>query len=292
MEDKGSIVDFLAAWAALADNPGADINDRVQVPYIAVGVKASKNGVLDCGFKLPECLENSSVFISPVTHGEKLGVENRNDRPLFHSIMTIAGNITDIHDDSAISTSMLANLYGIKILLSWPGSRTNRKYFRNCYGTTHDLRVLDAIKKMPEGFKVTILRPGIGVTLDPGMIHAVISPTNSAIGCWEYVDAQWLDSDDILEGGLWELEMLKERASGELPIDEKTKEMYRQLNYGLSMWKCLKENLIQDGGVEMRDKVEQIERLVTRLESEFPDKEILKPCPAGKDRGTKRRRTA
>jgi len=40
--NEGNIVDFFAGWNALADNPCADINYRIQAPYIAVGVKASK----------------------------------------------------------------------------------------------------------------------------------------------------------------------------------------------------------------------------------------------------------
>src|SRR5947207_8953036 len=39
---------FLAGWNALEQNPGADINNRIQVPYSAWGVKASPNGLLSC----------------------------------------------------------------------------------------------------------------------------------------------------------------------------------------------------------------------------------------------------
>jgi hypothetical protein len=35
---------------------------------------------------------------------------------------------------------------------------------------------------MMDGFKVTILNPGNAVCIYPGTIHAVVSPTNSAIG--------------------------------------------------------------------------------------------------------------
>jgi hypothetical protein len=48
---------------------------------------------------------------------------------------------------------------------------------------------------MMDGFKVTILHPGDAVMMEPGMIHAVVSPTNLAIGCWECMDAIWLDSN-------------------------------------------------------------------------------------------------
>jgi hypothetical protein len=51
--NEGNIVDFFAGWNALADNSSADINYRIQAPYIAVGVKASKNGLLDCEIEMP-----------------------------------------------------------------------------------------------------------------------------------------------------------------------------------------------------------------------------------------------
>jgi len=119
--------------------------------------------------------------------------------------------------------------------------------------------------------KVTILSPGVGVKLWPGMIHAVLSPNNSAIACWEYVDAQWLENDDIEKGGLWELDLLGKRERAKLPVDEKVENMYRQLRYGVSLWRCLQEQLIEEGGEDVSDKVDQIQRLVDALEPRIPD---------------------
>ena len=271
-KDEGYQTDFLAAWAALENDPGADINDRIQIPYFVIGVKASENGLLDCGVELPDCLQRLDVYISPITHGVELSLEKRNDPPLLHSIITPAGKIADIHDDSVISASMLVQLYGYKVLLSWPGSLTNRDYFGDLHGVVgHDLQILTAIERMSE-LKVTILSPGVGVKLWPGMIHAVLSPNNSAIACWEYVDAQWLENDDIEKGGLWELGLLAQHARAELPVDEKAENMYRQLRYGLSLWRCLEEKLIEEGGEDVSDKVDQIRRLVAALESRIPVK--------------------
>jgi len=271
-KDKGYQTDFIAAWAALEKDPGANINDRIQIPYFVIGVKASENGLLNCGVELPDCLQRLDVYISPVTHGEELSPEKRADPPLLHSIFTPAGKITDIHDDSVISASMLVQLYGYKVLLSWPGSQTNRDYFGDFHGVVgHDLQILEAVERM-SGLKVTILSPGVGVKLWPSMIHAVLSPNNSAIACWEYVDAQWLENDDIEKGGLWELDLLAKRARAELRVDEKVENMYRQLKYGLSLWRCLEEQLIEEGGEDedVRHKVDQIQRLVAALEPRIP----------------------
>ena len=86
----------------MENNPGADINDRIQIPYFVIGVKASENGLLDCSVELPDFIQRLDVYISPVTHGEELSLEKRNDPPLFHSIITSAGKVIDIHDDSVI----------------------------------------------------------------------------------------------------------------------------------------------------------------------------------------------
>jgi hypothetical protein len=279
-KDEGNQTDFLAAWAALENDPGANINDRIQVPYFVICVKASENGLLKCGVKLPDCLQQLDVYISPVTHGEELNPENRNDPPLLHSIITPAGKITDIRDDSVISASLLFLLYGYKVLLTWPGSHTNREYFGDFHGVVgHDLQVLEAIDRM-SGLKVTILSPGIGVELWPGMIHAVLSPRNSAIACWEFVKAQWLENDDIEKGGLWELDLLAGRARAELPVDEKVEKMYQQLRYGVSLWKCLEEKLTEEGGEDVSDKVDRIQRLVVALESRIPVKDRQKETVA------------
>jgi len=266
-KNEGYQTDFIAAWAALEKDPGANINDRIQIPYFVIGVKASENGLLNCGVELPDCLQRLDVYISPVTHGEELSPEKRADPPLLHSIFTPARKITDIHDDSVISVSMLVHFMAIR---SWPGSQTNHDYFGDFHGVVgHDLQILEAVERM-SGLKVTILSPGVGVKLCPSMIHAVLSPNNSAIACWEYVDAQWLENDDIEKGGLWELDLLAKRARAELPVDEKAEKMYRQLRYGVSLWRCLGEKLIEEGGEDVSDKVDQIQRLVAVLEPRIP----------------------
>ena len=47
--------------------------------------------------------------------------------------------------------------------------------------------------------------------------------------------------------------------------------MYRQLRYGVSLWRSLEEKLIE-GGKGVGDKVDQIRRLVAALESWIPVK--------------------
>ena len=268
-KNSGNFYDFIPSWCALQDNPGTDINNRLHTPFTAWGVKATDNGLLNCGFEIPESLQRPTVFLSPVGNGDTLSLDERKERALFHSILSPAGSITDIHDDGVLWGSLLVQLYGTKVIFSWPGTDANRKYFERAHGTQHHLRLSEAVLKMPDGFKLTILNPGVAVVMDPGMIHAVVSPTNSAIGSWEYVDARWLQDDHIREGTEWLLALVKSRKT-RLPVDMNPEHDLDGLMYGLNMWKCLLVNLRETKQPGMEEHLAKIENLVDWLENQNP----------------------
>ena len=64
--------------------------------------------------------------------------------------------------------------------------------------------------------------------------------------------------------------MLARRSRGELRVDENPENMEQQPGYGISLWKCLRENFRKK---DVSDKADQIQRLVTTLESRVPAKE-------------------
>jgi len=114
-------------------------------------------------------------------------------------VITRATTVSDIHDDGVLIANLLVQLYGVKVLFSWPGTTGNRKFFHDYHGRDHFLVLGDIISKM-DGLEPTFLNPGDGVNLEPGMIHAVISRTNWAIGSWEYVDAESFDPTRFGQG--------------------------------------------------------------------------------------------
>jgi hypothetical protein len=265
--DAGKAINCFATWDTLSDNPGADTTKRLHCPYTAWGINpSSPYGIQDCGFQIPDALRESSVFISPVLTGDELSPTRNDKEPLFHSIYTPAGTITDIHDDGVLNAAVLVQLYGTKGLFTWPGTAANRAFFADSHGSTPPLRLREAGNNMPDGFKLTILKPGIAVNLDPGMIRAVISPVNSAIGSWDYVDAKWLGADQskVKEGAKWALDLAKIREDP-LPNDADPAELYRPIVYGLNLWKCLLQVLVKDGD----DRARQVQDLVHWLESEI-----------------------
>jgi len=166
------------------------------------------------------------------------------DPPLFHTIMTSAGTIIDIHDDGVLATSLHVQVHGTKLLFIWPGTQCNRKFFHVSHTTEHPLRLREAISEMGDEFKLTILNAGTTVHLEPGRIHAVVSPGNSTIACCEYVDAKMRDSAHIKEGVKWILDLIKTRRNP-LPNDEDLMELYQPLIYGMRMWECLLQKLVE-----------------------------------------------
>ena len=252
-------------------------------------MKASKNGLLSCGIKLPECLRHSDIYVSPVGNGDELPLENWSNDPLFHVIMTPAATISDIHDDSMLSASFLVQIYGEKILFTWPASETNRKFFSECHGTKHGLKLREAIEKMTDGFRVTILYPGFGVKIDPGMIHAVVSISNSVIGCWEFVDAKWLKDSPIEGSSEWELNLFKNR--DRLPNDDDPKNIINGLNCGLNLWRCLALKLEKEEGDVSEDKTSQVHHLVKSLETQITGRNEESGHAMSNPSGGKRKRT-
>ena len=199
-------------------------------------------------------------------------LEHWTNDPLFHTIMSPVGSVTDAHDDGVLQTGLLVQVYGEKILFTWEPTEANRKYLSGCHGTEHGLKLKGAIERMADGFKVNILKPGVGVKMAPGMIHAIISTTNSAIGCWEYVDAKWLDDHKIEEGVEWEVGLIKSRKA--LPTDVRPENMYMGLRYGVSLWRCLKLKLENRQREDFKDYTDKVELLLDFLESRLPKADI------------------
>ena len=66
----------------------------------------------------------------------------------------------------------------------------------------------------------------MGVKMDPGALHAVLSHNNSAIAGWDYVDADWLKATStpmpmVKSAGLWEAQILRKRIERAGGVDGK-----------------------------------------------------------------------
>jgi hypothetical protein len=97
------------------------------------------------------------------------------------------------------------------------------------------------------GLKVTILNPGIGVIMDPGVIYGEMSPDNSATGGWVFVDSGWLlQNNEIRNDCSREAFLIKARMARPLGLDDDIVSVVRVMEYGMNMWECLLANM-KDG---------------------------------------------
>lgn len=157
--------DFLTSLVVLSNDPGADPANRMQTPLVAWNVPASKDGLEQCGIRLPPALLKHDVFVSPVCMGCKLPSDHRRKPPLFHTIIKPAGTLIDVHDDGSLTANVLIQVVGHTIILSWPRTDTNQRFFGPFHCTQHPFILSRALDSMT-GLKVTILNPGMGVVMD------------------------------------------------------------------------------------------------------------------------------
>lgn len=205
-DDDVTFLDFVAGWVALAHDHSVDVTEHFQNPYSASHIAATSNGLGSCGVQCPAYLLDDDV-VRPMDIG---------NRPKLTTTISPAGSITDPHIDGTGSGAFLFQLFGTKLLFTWPASSENLEWMNTQHGIKKGpLKLSQAIEEMSQ-MCVTGLTSHQGVILDPGMIHAVMSPNNSAIAGWDFVNATWMDSGDVERQMLWEAGLARKQKSGML----------------------------------------------------------------------------
>ena len=131
--------------------------------------------------------------------------------PLLYSVITPAGTITCPHCDNTGSGHIILLTYGIKLVLWWDCDPEVLKY----YGDIHCLKKgqlsLNAVKTWP-GLKWAILdEPGQYLIMEPGQIHAVLSPVNSAVSGWSFAISDWIENGKLGKMMDWEMTLVEKR---------------------------------------------------------------------------------
>ena len=222
------------------------------------------NDLLNCDIQLPKHLKQEEVFVSSIAQDSTLFDDNCDDPPYFSTIATPAGTITDMHDDCILTASALIIVLGEKLLFTWPNTPDNREYYKNHHGTQNSFALLQAIDRMTR-LKATMLRKKEGVIMKRGMIHAVLSPVNSAVSGWVFVDSKWLEEghEAILSDMNWELDLFEKREQHPVSIDQSSTSMIDVLHYGVNMWKCVYKRMkIKNRRAEKL--IEEMNRLVLK----------------------------
>jgi hypothetical protein len=246
-QDDAMLCDIVAGWVALAHDIRADVTEPAQIPFAASDILASERGLDTCGIKIPECLLTEDVAIRPVTF------EDPGSNPRLTTTITPAGSITDPHVDGTGSGLFLFQLFGTKILFTWPASSHNLEWLEAIHGIKRGpLRLSNAVKEMTQ-MCITVLTRKQSVVLAPGMIHAVMSPNNSAISGWDFVKAEWLATGDVQRQMVWEAKMVNKQEAGAL--GHVAYNIRRYITDDLKLWELLGTKL--DG-----EKAEPIHAMV------------------------------
>jgi hypothetical protein len=229
-DDDSLFCDFVAGWTALAHDPAADVTDLSQVPYAASDIPASERGLGTCGIGPPKFFDDEDICVRPENVGDP------KSEPRLTTTISPAGSITDPHIDGTGSGLFLVQLFGTKLLFTWPATSENLRWMDDRHGIKRGpLKLLNAIDEMSE-MCVTPLTAHQTVELAPGMIHAVMSPNNSAIAGWDFVNARWLESHDVQRQMLWETHLAKKQHDGLLGDRYSFR---RYLNDDIALWNLL-----------------------------------------------------
>lgn len=230
--DDTLIFDFVAGWVALADNAGADVTDTCQTPFASSDIPATDQGLHSCELQYPEIFIDPNIFVRP----DDFTGDPRKYR--LTTTISPAGSITDPHIDGTGSGLILLELFGTKILFTWPASTENLKWMNDQHGIKRGpLKLLRAIDELSE-MRVNVLTAHRSVELTPGMIHAVMSPSNSAIAGWDFINARWLSSNDVERQMLWEVDLAAKQSAGLLG---ERYSFQRYLKEDLQMWSHLSQ---------------------------------------------------
>jgi hypothetical protein len=87
--------------------------------------------------------------------------------------------------------------------------------FENLHCSHRGDYTLTALKTWP-GLRWTILEPGMFIDMGPGTVHGVISPVNSAVSGFSFMDPNYLENGRLRELMMWELDIIQKRKNSEL----------------------------------------------------------------------------
>ena len=239
--------DFVAGWVALAQDAGADVTDPAQIPYSASDIVALTAGLGRCGLEPPEPLRQSNVVVRPNES------PNSNSGPRLTTTLSPIGSISDPHIDGCGTGLYLVQLFGEKILFTWPASASNLRWMEDRHGIKRGpLKLLEAMDEL-SGMSVNLLQKFESVELEPGMIHAVISLSHSAIAGWDFVNASWLENMNLQRQMLWEAGMAKKQKLGQL---SDRYSMVRYVREDIKLWELVET--LSDPGTGIGESVRRL----------------------------------
>ena len=191
--------DFLMGWGAMRNFGDPTLENHT--PLVAFDVVGySDLGLSRCIVNLPLELEKENVHVRQDEEG----------KPYLVSVITPAGSITSPHCDNTGSGHVILGSYGTKLVVWWDTSDILLKNFGDIHCCKKGEVTVGAVKTWP-GLHWTILQTGKYLIMEPGQVHAVVSPENSAVSGWSFISLEWLKSGVIERMMGWELRIIESR---------------------------------------------------------------------------------
>lgn len=132
----------------------------------------------------------------------------------FHSVITPAASLTGPRCKNSGSAHIVLQTYGTKLVMWWDCSAEVIKEYEKIHCTQkEDRNCLSAVLHWP-GLHWAILEVGDYVVIEPGQVHAVLSPVNSALSGWSFVASKWLRDGILKERMEWEMDLVEKRMEG------------------------------------------------------------------------------
>jgi hypothetical protein len=239
--------DFLYGWLNMGDS-GDPLEAR---PYVAMDVQCeSPIGLQKCMDGLPMTLKSDDVMVYRTEDGTSYS---------FKDVITPALTISRPRVNGYGVGQVFLVAYGVQLVLSWDDSPEVRKIFGELIGSEKVDYTWNAVKSWP-GLKWSVLHVGEYVNFLPGTIHAVLSPVNSAVCSWSYMDKSWMKSGTLRDMLTWELDLVEKRIKTneakedpDVILDKIETEMKH-----LQVW-------IQRGELE-KDLKKEVQKLKTEIE--------------------------
>jgi hypothetical protein len=253
--DDGTFAKFMQGWVDM-DNAR---DPSIHPPYCAFNVRCkSANGLNKCMEDVPVEFDNDGV---PVCR------TGENDTVEWSFAMTPAYHITRPHLGQCGMGQSILDLFGIQIVYWWIHSKEMMDIFQNLHCSKRGDYTLTALKTWP-GLRWTILHPGLFIDMEVGIVHGLMSPINSAVSGWSFMDPKWLVNGRLRELMMWELDIVEKRKNSELVGYDNPDDILGNMKEVLQYW----ESWLGHSALVRRDKL-SLRNLKVEIEERIRDLE-------------------
>jgi hypothetical protein len=250
---------FIKDWSNMEDC-GNPIFDE-HTPYSAFNIVCrSEKGIRNClKERLPEILINNDVVID----------KNSDGSPQLSLIISMRGTVTRPHVDGCGSDQILLQAYGCKIVFWFERCEELKEEFSRLHCTSRGNYTWIAITEWP-GMRWSILTPGEFLNIKAGQIHCVLSPSNSAVCGWKFMETTLEEIDVFKKMMTWEMDIVEHRLKKRSVDLEGCHQMIAVMKDEIRLWKIsLEKELTKEVKLKLTQLVKEVSSRVMKLKKQI-----------------------